>query len=173
MKGVILNAIADMITEKFGKEKWEEIVEKAGLPRSRIFLPIENVDDAVVLSVINSLCNVLGITLQQAADAFGEYWICNFTPKLYPLYYRGVNSAKEFLLQTDKIHQELTKNIPDATPPRFDYQWKDDKTLIMTYKSKRGLIEIMVGIIKGVGKYYKENLMVTKLGPDKVEIKFP
>jgi hypothetical protein len=43
----------------------------------------------------------------------------------------------------------------------------------MTYNSRRGLIDIMIGLIKGVGKYYKENLKVTKLGPDKVEIKFP
>jgi hypothetical protein len=46
------------------------------------------------------------------------------------------------------------------------------KTLIMHYKSHRGLIDFMVGLIKGVGKYFKENLQVRKLGDKRVEIVF-
>ncbi len=82
----------------------------------------------------NALCNVLGISLQQAADAFGEYWVCKFAPKTYPFYYKGINSAKEFLLNMDKVHELTTKNISGAMSPRFNYEWKDNKTLIMTYK---------------------------------------
>jgi hypothetical protein len=42
----------------------------------------------------------------------------------------------------------------------------------MKYKSKRKLIDFMVGLIKGVGKFYKENLKVKKISDDKVEIIF-
>lgn len=173
MKGVIVKCLADLVTERFGKEKWEEILEKSGLKSTTVFLATENVDDAMVLKILNSTCNVLGINLQQASDAFGEYLVCNFAPKIYSVYYKGANSAKDFLVKMDKVHEITTQNIPDAKPPRFGYQWKDDKTLIMTYNSKRGLIDIMIGLIKGVGKYYNENLRITKLGPDRVEIIFP
>ncbi len=150
MKGVIAKCLADMVTEKFGREKWEEVLERAGLKKGTAFLATENVDDAVVLRVINALCNVLGISLQQAADAFGEYWVCKFAPKTYPFYYKGINSAKEFLLNMDKVHELAIKNISGAMPPRFNYEWKDNRTLIMTYKSKRGLIDIFIGLIKGL-----------------------
>jgi hypothetical protein len=43
----------------------------------------------------------------------------------------------------------------------------------MKYKSHRNLIDFLVGLIKGVGKFYKEDLKVTKLTNDKVEIVFP
>lgn len=43
----------------------------------------------------------------------------------------------------------------------------------MTYKSQRGLIDIFIGLIKGVGKHYGENLQVHKVAPNKVEIVFP
>ncbi len=172
MKGVIVKCLADLVTEKFGREKWEEAMEKAGMEKETVFLATENVDDAVVLRLINSVCDVLDISLVQAADAFGEYWVCSFAPKIYSIYYRGVNSAKEFLIKMDEIHRMTTQNIPDARPPRFGYEWKNDRTLIMTYNSKRGLIDIMVGLIKGIGKYYRENLSVTKLGPDRVEVIF-
>jgi len=67
----------------------------------------------------------------------------------------------------------VTKNIQNAHPPRFEYEWKDQKTLIMKYKSHRNLIDFLVGLIKSVGKFYKEDLKVTKLTNDKVEIVFP
>ncbi len=72
----------------------------------------------------------------------------------------------------DEVHRKVTLNIQNANPPRFDYEWKDEKTLIMTYKSKRNLIEFFIGLIKGVGKYFNEELEVRKLGGNRVEIKF-
>ena len=72
----------------------------------------------------------------------------------------------------DDVHTQTTKTIADAKPPEFTYKWKDDNTLIMGYKSHRGLIDIMVGLIRGVGKYYKDDLEVTKISDKEVEIKF-
>jgi hypothetical protein len=63
--------------------------------------------------------------------------------------------------------------MKNAHPPRFDYTWKNEKTLIMHYKSQRGLIDFAVGLIKGVGKFYHENLRVAKVGSDQIEIVFP
>lgn len=64
--------------------------------------------------------------------------------------------------------------MPLTTPgPRFDYQWKDDRTLVMHYKSDRGLVDILVGLIKAVGRYYKEALKVKKLNEHEGEVLFP
>ncbi len=72
----------------------------------------------------------------------------------------------------DRVHKGTTSTLPDAKPPRFEYEFKDEKTLIMKYKSHRNLIEFMVGLLKGVGKFYKEDLRINPLGRDKVEIIF-
>jgi hypothetical protein len=173
MKGVIVMCLGELVRNNFGQDKWETALEKAGVNKDTIFLSTSDVDDGTVLKVIGSLCDILNISLVQAADAFGDYWVNNFAPKIYGAYYQGVKSAKEFLLNMDKVHVHSTQTLQDSNPPRFNYEWKDDKTLIMGYKSHRGLIDIMVGLVKGVGKYYNEDLTVTKLGDDKVEIVFP
>jgi len=72
----------------------------------------------------------------------------------------------------DRVHEMATRDIAGAHPPRFDYQWEDDKTLVMTYKSSRGLIDIMAGLIKGVGDHYHEELRVEKLDGSKVKVIF-
>ncbi len=173
MKGVIVLCLKETVIERFGEDKWKEALKKAGIDKEPTILPISNVDDKIVLAVVNSICGVLGMSLPQVADAFGDYWINVYSQKMYGGYYEGVKTSKDFLLKMDAVHVAMTKNLPDATPPRFEYEWKDDMTLIMKYKSKRGLIDFMVGLIRGVGKFYKEDLKVTKFGDDRAEIIFP
>lgn len=172
MKGVIVNCLKELVTEKFGKDKWETALEKAGIDKKTYFLATQDVDDGAVLKVVGSACAVLNISLPQAADVFGEHWVCSYATKIYKSYYQGVTSARDFLLKMDGIHRVTTENIPNARPPRFEYSWENDKTLIMQYKSHRGMIDFLIGLIKGVGKYYKENLKVSKLSEDKVKVVF-
>ena len=173
MKGTIVKCLEDLVIAKFGKDKWEKSLEEAGIDKATIFLPIVDVDDSQVLKVVSAVCKTLNISLAQAADAFGDYWVNHYAPKIYKAYYRRANSAREMLLNMNGVHMEVTSSIENAHPPRFGYEWKDDRTLIMTYHSKRGLIDVLVGLVKGVGKYYKENLKVRKLGNTSVEIVFP
>jgi hypothetical protein len=173
MKGVIAACLQELVKEKFGNEKWEEALKKAGVDPTTKFMPIQDIDDQAVLKVINSVCGVLHITLLQAADVFGEYWVNTYARKLYGMYYNKATNAKDFLLKMDNVHEITTRTVKNARPPRFEYEWKDDKTLIMTYKSARGLIDFLVGLVKGVGIYFKESLKVTKLSSDKIQIVFP
>lgn len=172
MKGVIAVCLANLVQEKFGKDKWHAILEDAGLPKTTFFMPSTNIEDAAVMKVVESTCKVLNLTLQQAADAFGEYWVNDYAPKIYKAYYRGKDNAKDFLLNMDKVHKTVTERIADARPPRFEYEMPDDKTLIMKYMSHRGLIDFLVGLIKGVGTHFNEKLKVTKLSSEKVKVVF-
>ncbi|MBN2381608.1 heme NO-binding domain-containing protein [bacterium] len=173
MKGVILSCLSSLVKEQFGNDKWLMILKDAGMEKKSVFLSHESIDDAKVVDILNSLCKILNVSLQQAADVFGDYWVNTFAPAVYPLHYRGVNSAREFLLKMDEVHEITTRSIPGATPPHFDYEWKNDQTLIMTYHSIRGLIDIFVGLIRGVGKHFNEDLAIRVLDKKRVEIVFP
>ena len=173
MKGVIVIALKEMVVKNFGESIWNDVLLKAGITLEPMLMITSNVDEQVVLRIISSLCELLEITLEQAAEAFGDYWVNVYSQRIYGTFYRTAKTSKDFLLKLDSVHIAMTKDIDDANPPRFEYEWTDGKTLIMKYKSERGLIDIAIGLIKGVGKYYKENLKINKLGNDKVEIVFP
>ena len=172
MKGVIATCLAGLVKENFGRRKWEDALEHAGMDRHAIFSATNKVDDATVMKIVSSVCTVLNITPLQAADAFGDYWVNEYAPRIYGAYLQEATSSKELLLGMDKIHETVTSTIPNAHPPRFEYEWKDSRTLIMTYRSPRGLIDFLVGLIKGVGRYFKENLRVKKLNSTDVEVIF-
>jgi hypothetical protein len=136
-------------------------------------MPIEDVEDMKVLEIMTNTAKTLGITMSQATDAFGEYWMCVYAPRVYKPYYAGVTTAKDFILKVDSMHRRLTKNIANAHPPNFDYRWTDEHTLVMKYSSKRGLVDLAVSMAKAVGTYFKQELKVTRISPAEIQIRFP
>lgn len=172
MKGVIMACLSQLVSERFGQGKLDEIMEACGLDPRKKFMATEDIPEEQAMRMLKSTCDVLQITMEQAAEAFGDYWVNVYAPKIYGVYYKNVSNARDFLLRMDEVNVKTTKNMENAMPPRFTYAWEDDDTLLMTYKSSRDLIDICVGLVKGVGKYYQEDLEVTKLPGNRIRVKF-
>ncbi len=173
MKAVIVNCMADMVKEKYGRAKWEQCLEAAGMNKLSYFLSTQDIEDGAVMKLVEAGSRVLGMNMSQLADAYGDYWVNTYAQKIYKVYFRGASSAKDFLLKMDQLHETVTQNIANARPPRFEYRWKNDKTLVMSYKSERGMIDFLMGLVKGVGKHFNERLNVVKLNNRELEVTFP
>jgi len=173
MKGVIVQCLEELVCRGFGTDKWREALVRAGLDEKARFIAVQDVADGEALKLVGAVCEVLGITLPQAADAFGAHWVNEFAPRIYGPFYRQAKSAREFLLNMDRVHAETTRSIANARPPRFEYEWDGDRTLFMTYRSHRKLVDFLAGLARGVGTYFKEDLRVTKVSDTKVRIDFP
>ena len=173
MKAVIINCLESMVKEGHGLSQWEATMEAAGLAPNTRYLPSQDIDDRVAMKIFAATCTTLKISKHQAADAFGDYWVNTFCPKIYKPYFRGATSARELLLKMDQIHENVTQNVAQAAPPRFGYKWKDDKTLLMQYRSTRGMIDYLIGLVRGVGRYFREDLKIRKLSDSELEIVFP
>ncbi len=171
MKGTIICCLRDLVKEKYGQDKWENILVKAGYKNNVLFTPIMNIDDDKVVSLLNATCEELNITIQVAADAFGEYWMNNYAPKIYAVYFRKVGSAREFILRLNDMHKQITRNVPDARPPKFNYE-EGDNYLIVEYVSHRNLMEVFIGLVKGIGKHFNENLQIEQISDNKIKIIF-
>ena len=72
----------------------------------------------------------------------------------------------------DTIHVATTRTLEDAAPPRFDYEWEGDNNLIMHYKSHCALIDLMIELAKGIGKFYGEELDIAVLDREWVKVTF-
>jgi methyl-accepting chemotaxis protein len=172
MKGTIVQCVADLVQSVGGKEKWREILRKSNLPEDLRITRIADIDDAVIQTVLGNICEVLHLTLPQVIDAFGDYWVNVYAPKYYKAYYYGINTARALIIGVDKIHEQVTKIMPNAHPPRFDFEEIGENTLRVHYKSHRKMIDFYIGLVKGVGKFFKAPLTVKKLSEEYVEITF-
>jgi hypothetical protein len=171
MKGTVVKCMEELVTKKFGVEKWKQSLKNAGLAEGRQFTTGEDVAEPEILAIMTGIGTAAGITNEQVYEAFGEYWSSVYAPEIYDVYFAKAKNTKEMLLNLDKIHVQMTRTIPSAHPPRFTYDWKGEDTLIMNYDSNRGLIALMPGLIRGLGKYYKDNPKVT-LSANAIQIQF-
>jgi hypothetical protein len=173
MKGSFVKCMEEMVIEKFGAPKWGECMDRAGIPLGRRnFTVLSDVDDADMRAIMKAISGTTPLSMEQVMDAFGEYWSTVFGPRVYSPYFSSAKNARELLLNLDHIHDVMTRSIKFARPPRFSYEWKGDKHLIMHYNSTRGMVALMPGLIRGVGKHFNEKLGVRVEG-NAVHVDFP
>ena len=171
MKGSIVECIRELVTRKFGAAKWKEALKKAGLPEGQLFSSLEDVPDSQVLAIMKGVADAASLTMPQVMEAFGEHWSSQYAPSVYKPYFASVKSTRELLLKLDEIHLAMTRSMKSAHPPRFRYEWKGDHHLVMHYQSQRGLVALMPGLIRGLGKQFKDNPSVNIIG-NEVHVKF-
>ncbi|MEO0321322.1 MAG: heme NO-binding domain-containing protein [Myxococcota bacterium] len=171
MKGTIVRCLEEVVRDNFSDEQWEEILVKAGHEADREFTSSEDVPDADAVKMIGITAEVLGISADAAMEAFGMHWSTSYAPSIYDSYFQKASNAREFLLSLDAIHVTITSTMENARPPRFTYDESDPTKLVMNYDSSRGLVALMPGLAKGIGKYYGEEVEVSLEG-NAVNIEF-
>ena len=154
----------ELVTNKFGSTKWKDSLKKAGIPETKTYSTLDDVEDAEVLGIMKGISEAGSLTMTRVMEAFGEFWSTVYAPGIYKTYFTSLKSTRDFLLNLDRIHVAMTQRVPSARPPRFTYEWEGEKHLIMHYKSSRGLVALMPGLIRGLGIYYKDKPSVSLSG---------
>ena len=116
--------------------------------------------------------NVLGIELSQLFDEFGEHWCVEYSPKVYGVFYRGMNSTRDAVTKLDRVHETVTNHIPNAYPPRFVYNWQSENVLELLYKSDRNLIDLFISLVKGLNKKFGDYTEIDKRSEHMVILTF-
>lgn len=173
MKGTILRCLGDAVSAKHGEPTWLDVLRHAGVTDVTKFAPSSDVDDALAVRLFQSVGAVLRFSITQVYDEFSTHWVDVYAPKVYPQYYGSFRSTREFLLGLDRVHSTVTRNIEGARPPRFRYEWRDERTLRMTYESHRGLIELFAALARALGRHFDEAINVRKIGADVIEVRLP
>lgn len=171
MKAVIVNCIHDFVVEKFRNDFYANAAKLAGIETDKKFINAADIEDEKAINLFHELSKQLNMTLQQLFDAFGDYWVNTFSQKNYKAYYKTSNTSKNFLMAMDRVHQNTVWTMGGSNPPRFEYEDRGH-SLVIKYRSKRALIGLLIGLIKGVGKYYNEDLTVKKIDENTVEVFF-
>jgi hypothetical protein len=172
MKGSIVNCFKEVVFKECGKDKWDELRVASNLPT--ILLDSANIDDERVVTAFNMAPDILNVSWQKLMETFADHWTFNYASKMgYGFFLKKHKSAREAIMEMNKIHQMATSNIKGANPPSFDFKWEDDNTLLVGYKSERNLFDICLYCLKSLGKYYKENLEIIKAGNNKIRVNFP
>jgi len=163
MKGIINEGIQKFVETKFGQEAWDKIKEQAKC-KHLFFSAVDDYPDQETVDLANAASKVLDLPLETVLVEFGKFWITNTAANSYPTYFKlAGKTAREFLLNMDAIHRYATNAIPNAKPPRFEYEETPGGRLLMHYHSERRLCPVLRGLIMGVGILFNEKLQLKEV----------
>ncbi len=160
MKGIINKGIQELVEAKFGDQAWHKVMELAKC-EEHFFSASEDYPDQLTLDLASAAAQVSGLPLETVLVEFGKFWVTNTAPRTYPTFFKlAGTSAREFLLSMGKVHDQVTRSVPNARPPRFDYEELPNARLLIHYRSERRLCAVLRGLIMGVGLHLGEELQV-------------
>ncbi len=156
MYGIVNKAIQDLITDHFGLEEWEAVKEKSGIDVD-YFLSNEPYDDAITYQLAGAASQVLGLSVGDVLNAFGEYWVLKTGKEKYGgLMEAGGKNLREFLLNLPAFHNRIMLMYPKLTPPEFKVSHVTENSVHVHYHSAReGLQEFVRGLLSGLAKMYE------------------
>lgn len=155
MYGIVNKAIEDLISEQFGASVWTAVKEKSEIDVD-YFLSHEPYNDDITYKLAGAASDVLGISVGQVLNAFGEWWILKTGKEKYGgLLEAGGNNLKEFLINLPMFHNRIMLMYPKLTPPEFKVSDISDHSIHVHYFSSReGLQEFVRGLLNGLAKMY-------------------
>ena len=81
MYGIVNRAIEELIVEKFGAEKWEEVKDKAGF-KSEGFMTLKPYADELTFQLVAAASEILNIPAQACAGELTSvsFWSARCSP---------------------------------------------------------------------------------------------
>ena len=115
----------------------------------------------MTLALVKAASEVAGLPMETLMVEYGKFMVPNTLKKHYSAFFALAGSSpREFLLNMDRVHFEVTRTISKAAPPRFTYEELPDGRLLMHYSSERRLCPVLRGLILGVGILFNQELDV-------------
>ena len=161
MYGLINNALQNMIREKFGDEKWEEVLRRSGVPEDS-FLTMRSYDDALTYRLAGTASEVLGAPVEACLEMFGEYWVLETASKSYgTLMDASGDTMVDFLRNMNSLHDRITGTFLNYVPPEFLVEDLEPPRYHIHYLSKRkGLTPFVEGLLKGLAIRFGSQLEI-------------
>jgi hypothetical protein len=172
MKGTILKCLEEMVKTNYGHQVWEECLKASNLPVFHMFSITEDINEKLSIDLFVRTAGVVKKTVPEIFDEFGIHWSCVYAPRIYTAFYKGTQSTKEMVLKLDSIHNFMTQSIANARPPRFQYEWLNERELRLRYNSQRGLIDLFISLLKGLDQHYSCNTKIDKRSEEELVLVF-
>ncbi|NVB36204.1 heme NO-binding domain-containing protein [Pseudenhygromyxa sp. WMMC2535] len=167
MKGAFLKCIKELVITQHGEDQWTKILATSSYPSNKPIMATATVPDEQLFGVMKEARKILRMSKNQFYDAFADYWICIYGPRLSPRHYDEATNSREFLTMLDDIHGRARRRMRGATPPNIEMRWLDEDTVELTYNSERELILMMTALVRALGRYFDDDIERVDLIDDK------
>ena len=154
MKGVVFNLLETVVTENYGADTWDDLLDSAH--SDGVYTSLETYDDDDLFDIVTAASKALGLPQNNVIRWFGKAAMPHFK-KLYNGFFLDHDSSVPFLATlNDIIHPEVRKLYPGASVPDFTMDRVTPNSLELTYRSRKRLCSLAMGMIEGSAPLFGE-----------------
>jgi hypothetical protein len=161
MHGMVFLQLQQFVTKNYGHEAWTKLLNDSGIG-AKFYMPTQIYSDDEAIAIVSTASGHLSLSPAAILESFGEYLAPNLI-KIYAASIKPEWKALDLIEQTENtMHKAVKFTDKNASPPSLVCKRVASNKVSIHYNSSRKMIDLGIGIIKGFGKHYKENLMVTR-----------
>lgn len=162
MKGIVFTEFLEMVEEKFGFLIADQIVQESSLPSGGSYTAVGTYPHAEMVSLVVSLSKATEVGVPVLLKTFGQHLFPKFAQG-YGQFFGDVTDPFIFLESLEGyIHVEVKKLYPDAELPSFDSHSPSPNTLVMEYRSDRGMADFAEGLLEGCFTHFQQEVTIAR-----------
>ena len=169
MKGTVVATWMRTNRKLFGDSAVDDAMNYVGWGSSRIFSPIENVDDGEVKKIMAYIAKNQNMDVGTLWKKIGQDNIISFSQD-YPAFFKHDN-VYSFLKSMFDVHVVMTKKFAGAKPPLVVIEPISRNQAIFSYNSSRGMFDYFMGMLEGTCNYFKEKVNIEEVSKSDTELK--
>ncbi|MCH3965599.1 MAG: heme NO-binding domain-containing protein [Clostridium sp.] len=169
MKGTVVSTWMKTCRKLYGDEIVDKAMNSVGWESSKIFLPVEDIDDQKVKDLIANISGAAGESINVLWKKIGLDNINSFHSD-YPAFFKHENLYSFFKSMFD-VHVVMTKKLPGAKPPIVSIAPISSREAVFEYKSQRGMFDYLMGMIEGSAKFFNEKLGIEQIEKTDTSVK--
>lgn len=169
MKGTVVSTWMKTNRKLFGDSTVDEAMNYVGWGSSKIFSPIENVDDGEVKKIIAYIAKKENMEVGTLWRKIGQDNIKVFS-KDYPAFFKHEN-VYSFLKSMFDVHVVMTKKFAGAKPPLVVIEPISSREAYFSYNSKRGMFDYFLGMLEGSCQHFNDKVEIEEVFRSDHELK--
>lgn len=149
MKGIVFTEFIGFVTDRYGEDAVDDIIEACALPSGGAYTSVGTYDHTEMRALCRALAAHTGEPVAGLVKSFGIQLSGTFA-RGYPDFFSRCDHYFDFLESIEgHIHVEVRKLYPDAELPTFTVQERSESRLVMDYRSVRRMGALAEGLIAG------------------------
>lgn len=160
MKGVVFNLLEKVVTEKYGEETWDTLLDSTG--QEGAYTAVGSYPDEEFSSLVGAASAELEVPADDLVRWFGRSSLPLLRER-YPVFFNHQSTRSFILTLNDVIHPEVRKLFPGADVPDFDFDSPSEDQVALGYRSPRKLCSFAEGLIEGAAEYFGEEVSMEQL----------
>lgn len=161
MHGIIFSELRKYVEAKAGEGGWDAITAKAGLG-TNLYTAFGQYPDSEVVALVNAASSITGRPVNAILEDFGEF----IAPSLVGMYGHLLDRSwktLDVLEHTENtVHAVVRVQNKGAAPPKLKINRLSREEAVLIYDSPRKMCAVAKGIARGVGKHFKENILISE-----------